>query len=52
MWLVGVKHTGQPVVLADRQQLDSGAADAPDPIQRVAGMAAASEGLLLDTLTD
>jgi hypothetical protein len=50
--LVGVKHAGQPMVLAHRQQLDSGAGNAPDPIQRVAGMAAASEGLVLDTLAD
>jgi len=32
--------------------VDSGAGDAPDPIQRIAGMAAPAEGLVLDTLAD
>ena len=47
--LVGVENAGQPRVLARGEQLQAGA---PDPIQRITGMAAPAQGLLLDALAD
>jgi hypothetical protein len=38
--------------LARGEQLDAGAGDAPDPVQRVAGVSAPVKGLLLDALAD
>ena len=40
------------MVLAHRQQLGTGASDAPGPIERVTGVPAPPEGLLLDSLAD
>jgi hypothetical protein len=48
--VVAVKHLGQPGVLASREQLQAGAGDAPNPVERVAGMTTPAQGLLLDAL--
>src|SRR6516225_5610299 len=48
--LVAVKHDGEPVVLAGGQQTQSGSGDAPDPVERVAGVSTPVKGLLLDAL--
>ena len=50
--LVGIEHTAQPGVLARREQLKAGAGDTPNPIERIAGLAAPGQGLLLDALAD
>ena len=49
---LGVEHAGQAVVLAGGKQLDAGAGDALDPIQRIPGAPAADEGQVLDALAD
>ena len=36
--------------LAGGQQLDAGAGDAPDPVERITGVTASAQGLLLDAL--
>ena len=48
--LVGVENAGEAGVLASREQLQAGAGDAPNPVERVAGMTTPAQGLLLDAL--
>ena len=48
--LLDVEHAGQAVVLASGEQLQAGSGEAPDPIQRVTGVPAPAEGLVLDAL--
>jgi len=50
--LLGVENTVEAGVLAGGEQLDPGAGDAPDAIERVAGVAAPSQALLLGALAD
>src|SRR6185503_11404136 len=50
--LLAVERLGEAGVLAGREQLDSGAGDAPNPVERVAGVTAPAQGLLLDALAD
>ncbi|KPN47236.1 hypothetical protein BKG74_05400 [Mycobacteroides chelonae] len=50
--VVAVEHLGQPGVLAWGEQLQAGSGDAPDPIERVTGVSAPTQGLLLDALAD
>jgi hypothetical protein len=49
---LGVERGGQPFVLPGREQLDAGSGDAADAVERISGMAAPPQGLLLDALAD
>ena len=49
---VGVQHAGQPVVLARREQLKAGAGDVPDSVERISGVPAPTQSVLLDALAD
>ena len=49
---VDIEHAGQPVMLAGRKQLRAGAGDAADAVERISGVPAPAQGLLLDALAD
>jgi predicted Zn-dependent protease with MMP-like domain len=49
---LGVERVGQPFVLPGREQLGAGSGDAADAVERISGMAAPPQGLLLDALAD
>jgi hypothetical protein len=50
--LVGVENAVEAGVLAGGEQLQAGANDAADPIERIAGMSGPPQGVLLDALAD
>jgi len=49
---LGVERVGQPFVLPGREQLGAGSGDVADAVERISGMVAPPQGLLLDALAD
>ncbi len=50
--LLDVENSAEPGVLMGREQPQTGAGDAPNPVERIPGVPTPAQGLLLDALTD